>query len=81
MKNTILNERKKQKEKRINLYSESGIKIHRKTIKYMLIHLAYTSLFIWVVIMQFQLSKRYDQTSLKVAIENQAFYIPSKQLC
>ena len=72
MKNVILKEQIINRERRIKLYSQAGVKVHTKTMKAMFLVLFYFALFIWIVLLQLQLSQRYDQTSLKVSLESES---------
>ena len=62
--------------KRLILYSHKSIYIHTKTIKAMLFTLSYIVLFILIVLLQSNLTQRYDQISVKTAIENKIMYPP-----
>ena len=68
----ILKEQTIKRRKRISLYSQPSVKIHTKTMKSMFWVILYFALFIWIVLLQLQLSKRYDQTSLKVSLESES---------
>ena len=72
MKNTILKEQILRREKRARLYSKASLKTHTKTIKAMFFVLAYFGLFIIIVLLQLQLSQRYNQTSLQESLEYQS---------
>ena len=74
MKKTIKREKLQNREKRIKYYSQTNLKSHTKTIKAMFLVLFYISLFIWIVLLQLQLTARYNQTSVKEAIENELLY-------
>ena len=68
-KNIILKEQKLKRDRRIKFYSQISIGVHTKNIKAMLFTLVYFALFVCIVLLQLQLSQRYNQTNLKESLE------------